>query len=142
MNQASASIIGLDVGTIRIGVAMASWPDGIASPYATLGNDAELFEGLKQIIKGMRVRVIVVGMPRSLSGQRTQQTGYVDTFVARLKAEVTLPVHLQDEAVTSVQAEEELKQRHKTYTKEDIDALSATYILEDFIREHRKGGAA
>jgi RNase H-fold protein (predicted Holliday junction resolvase) len=42
---------------------------------------------------------------------------------------------MQDEAATSRQAESELQARGKPYSKEDIDALSATYILEDFISE-------
>ena len=74
-------------------------------------------------------------MPRGLDGQRTEQTIYTENFVQELKSHLKLPVYTQDEAVTSRKAEEELTKRGKQYTKEDIDSLAATYILDDFLQE-------
>jgi putative Holliday junction resolvase len=79
---------------------------------------------------------LVIGLPRGLDGQETAQTRAVREFAEQLKPAVQLPYYWQDEAVTSRQAEEELKSRGKPYQKGDIDALSATYILEDFLRDH------
>jgi RNase H-fold protein (predicted Holliday junction resolvase) len=53
-----------------------------------------------------------------------------------LGQKLPLPISWQDEAVTSVRAEEELRARGKPYVREDIDALAATYILEDYLHEH------
>jgi putative Holliday junction resolvase len=76
---------------------------------------------------------IAVGLPRSLDGNITQQTRDTILFINQLRASTTIPVFEQDEALTSRQAEAELIQRAKPYTKADIDALAATYILQDFL---------
>ncbi|MCX6728115.1 MAG: Holliday junction resolvase RuvX, partial [Candidatus Saccharibacteria bacterium] len=55
--------------------------------------------------------------------------------VAKLEKVIIVPTHLQDEALTSVKAEEELKSRGMPFEKGDIDALAATYILQDFLDE-------
>ena len=77
---------------------------------------------------------LVIGLPRGLEGQTTPQTEATQTFGSSLAEQLKLPVNWQDEALTSAQAEAELKARGKPYTKEAIDALSATYILEDYLR--------
>ena len=59
-------------------------------------------------------------------------------FTKQLKQSFNLPVYFQDEAVTSKQAEAELQARGKHYEKSDIDALAATYILEDWLGEHKE----
>ena len=75
----------------------------------------------------------MVGLPRGLDGQRTAQTEEVEAFARGLGERFGLPVHMQDEAVTSKQAEAELEARGKPYGKGDIDALAATYILQDWL---------
>jgi putative transcription antitermination factor YqgF len=71
-----------------------------------------------------------------LDGQHTSQTVAVEEFKAELERTLSVPVYWQDEALTSRLAEDELKARGRPYKKADIDALSATYILEDFLRDH------
>jgi putative holliday junction resolvase len=83
---------------------------------------------------------LVLGLPRGLDGQETAQTKSVRAFGAELEQALHIPLYWQDEAVTSHQAEEELQARGKPYRKEDIDALSATFILEDFMRDHPEVG--
>ena len=56
--------------------------------------------------------------------------------MGQLKAQVKIPIELQDEALTSVLAEKELASRRSSYKKADIDALAATYILEDYLTSH------
>jgi RNase H-fold protein (predicted Holliday junction resolvase) len=62
----------------------------------------------------------------------------IEQFVLELKQHFPLPVYMQDEALTSKHAEEELQARGKLYSKEDIDALAATYILDDWLTEHHE----
>jgi len=81
----------------------------------------------------------VVGLPRGMQGQHTAQTAEAEAFAKSLRAQSGLPVHMQDEAVTSKQAEDELKGRGKPYGKGDIDALAATYILQDWLASQEKG---
>ncbi len=139
MTDNDTSVIGLDIGSRRIGVARATWPDGLPAPLTTLTNDDSLLQQLKLLVAAERVVVIVVGRPRGMASQVTEQTRYVDNFTEKIRSEFKLPLYVYDEAGTSLKAEEELRSRSRPYTKADIDALSATYILEDFLAEHANG---
>ncbi len=136
MDQTPSSIIALDIGEKRIGVAVASTIARLARPLITLILDENFFTNLVEIISREDVSEIVVGMPRNLDGQPTSQTFFVETFVNELQQHTSLPIQFQDEAVTSRLAQEELEARGKTYAKADIDALAATYILQDYLDEN------
>lgn len=139
MSIRPASIIGLDLGASRVGVAHAIWPDGVAYPMSFIVNDSEFFIKLNKLVSEENVTLIVAGRPRNLSGNDTAQTKYAEELGMKIKSSTGLPLFFQDEAATSIKAEGELKGRNKPFTKGDIDSLSATYILEDFINEHPKG---
>lgn len=136
MLTSDSSILALDVGAKRIGVASANSVARIAHPLATVTNDADALAAIKQIIKDERAALLVLGLPRNLNGDSTAQTDAVRAFGAALEPILGLPVHWQDEAVTSVKAEKELEARGKPYQKSDIDALAAAYILEDYLNDH------
>ena len=127
--------LALDVGRARIGVALANNVARIASPVTAVMNNEHVWESLAKLVAENQVKLVIVGWPRGLNGQETEQTQYVATFVENLQRELDVEVKLQDEAVTSVQAEAELQQRGKNYEKGDIDSLSAVYILDDFLQE-------
>ena len=135
MTSATGTILALDVGAARIGLALASHVARLARPYGALAHGDDVLDRLREICDKERVSQVVIGLPRGMSGQATQQTATVESFGQRLES-LGLPVHWQDEAVTSVRAEEELRSRGKSYTKGDIDALAATYILEDYLHEN------
>lgn len=132
----------LDVGGRRIGVALANSMARIPSPLTTLDAPMTTAQSIQNLIEQHTVVALCVGLPRGLDGQETDQTRAIRAFVEDLKRTVTIPVYLQDEAVTSRQAEAELQARGKPYVKGDIDALAATYILEDFLRDHSEGFAS
>jgi putative Holliday junction resolvase len=132
--QQSSSILALDVGHKRIGVAIADAIARLPRPLTTIEVDENVLKKIADLAAENNANELVVGLPRGMEGQSTEQTKYSEDFVRRLKQKTGLLVHMQDEAVTSAQAEEELRQRGKPYVKGDIDALAATYILEDFLR--------
>jgi len=134
MTVSSGTIAALDLGTARIGVAIADMQVRLAHPVDTLRNDDSLVQHLREFCDQEHVTQLVIGLPRGLEGQTTPQTEATQTFGSSLAEQLKLPVNWQDEALTSAQAEAELKARGKPYTKEAIDALSATYILEDYLR--------
>lgn len=136
MAVTNSSVLALDVGSKRVGVAVASVIARLPHPVTTLNNDDNFFESLKSIISQEDAGALVVGLPRGLQGQDTDQTRAIEAFVEELKQQIDLPVYLQDEAVTSEHAEAELKGRGKPYDKGDIDALAATYILDDWLANH------
>jgi putative Holliday junction resolvase len=132
MPQTLSSILALDVGSARIGVALASSIVRIAVPFVTLDALTDVDQQLAQIINSEMVNTLVVGLPRGLDGQETEQTITVRDFAESLK-HFGLPIHFQDEALTSRKAKDELESRGKPYVKADVDALAATYILEDYL---------
>lgn len=135
MAAGSDTILALDVGNARIGIALAHVAARIPHPIGAVPHDEAVFNRLREFCEQEGVAQIVVGLPRGLEGQETAQTGEVRAFGARLEKELSIPFAWQDEAVTSVQAEAELQARRKPYTKQDIDALAATYILGDYLNE-------
>jgi len=132
-------VLALDSGSSRVGLAIASWPGGVPTPYATLENDQNFLEKLTKIIQQENVQYLVVGYPRGMNGEGTSHSHDVTSFANRISESIKVQLFFQDEDLTSIKAEAELKSRKGTYRKEDIDSLSATYILEDFINEHPKG---
>jgi putative Holliday junction resolvase len=128
-----SKILALDVGDVRIGVAMADAELKFANPLTTLTNDEHIWDALGALIQENQVQTVVVGLPRSLQGHDTAQTQICRLFAQSLSERLQIGVVLQDEAATSVKAEAELRSRKKPYEKADIDALAATYILEDYL---------
>jgi len=126
----------LDVGGRRIGVAMANAIALIAHPLATIENTDDIYAVIQKLIDSEDVAMLVVGLPRGLEGQHTDQTRAVEAFVDALKKHISIPIHWQDEALTSQKAEAELQARGVAYKKGEVDALAATYILDDFLGDH------
>ena len=129
----SETILGLDVGAARIGMALANTISRLPRPIGAVANDNSVIRHLTDICWRESVTHIVVGLPRGLNGQETPQTASVRAFGEMLARQLSIPLTWQDEAVTSVQAEAELRAHGKPYSKADVDALAATYILEDYL---------
>lgn len=130
------NILALDIGQRRIGAALANSLARLPSALVTLNNDASIWDQVDAIIKKENIGAIVVGLPRSLNGGETAQTRSVRDFAGELKRRTDLPIHFQDEALTSHQAEAELRQTDRAYDKADIDARAAVIILGDYLNSH------
>ncbi len=130
----SRAVLGLDVGARRIGVAKAELDTKLAVPLKAVLVDGTEFEQLQAIIDEYTPVVIVVGYPRNQSGDATAQTAIVESFASRL-GRFKIDIAFQDESLTSVIAEERLRQRG-SHTKADIDAEAAAIILQDYIEIH------
>ena len=130
-------IIGLDVGTKRIGVAKADTSVRIAIPNGyVLVNGQEIPEILR-IARLNDTNFFVVGLPRSNDGNETAQSVYARKFADTLAASMPdARIYFQDESLTSVVAEERLKKRKKNFEKGEIDAEAASIILQDFIEHY------
>lgn len=131
------TVLALDVGDKRIGVSVANTVTRLPRPLTTVIVDGSELDQIKQLVSDNQADTLVVGLPRGLDGQETAQTAKIREFAGKLDS-LGLKVALQDEAVTSRQAEDELKARGKKYRKEDIDALAATYLAEDYLRENKQ----
>ena len=127
-------IIGIDYGEKRIGIARIHPSVRIAEPLgvvdATSGN---MFQQIENYIKKYEAVAVVIGLPRGLDGQETNQTAICRSFAAKAKKELSADVYVIDEAGTSSAAKESLGL--KPSAKTDVDALAAGIILEDFINQ-------
>lgn len=133
MNQKNSAVLALDVGEKRIGVAAADGVVPIARPLGFIEVDGTEVDKINQYALDEKAGVIVIGYPRNQSGEATAQTKFVEDFKQKLEEKVDLPMVFQDESVTSVIAEERLKQSGRPYEKGDIDAQAAALILQDYL---------
>lgn len=93
--------------------------------YDTIENDKELFKKLNNIIKKEDIKKIVVGLPLSLSGSKTQQTIETEKFIELLEQKIDIAIESEDERLTSVQAS-------KTNNR-NIHEEAAKLILEGYL---------
>lgn len=127
------NFLALDVGERRVGVAVANAVAKLANPLTVLNFDDAIWEEISGLIEKEAIGTIIVGLPRALNGNDTEQTRFTRNFAAELREKTDALVVMQDEALTSRQAEAELRARGKVFAKGDIDSLAATYILEDYL---------
>lgn len=132
-------IIGLDVGTKRIGVARADSTTRIAMPSGFINVDGTEWEEISRLAKLYNTNWFVLGLPRSNEGNETKQSQYVRSFAKELLKRIPdAKIRFQDESLTSVVAEDRLKARKKTYEKGEIDSEAAAIILQDFLETFNK----
>ena len=135
-------LIGLDVGTKRIGVAKADSAVRIAVPQGTIAVDGTEFEQLARLARVHGTTFFVVGLPRNNNGEETAQSQYSREFAKKLKSKIHgAKVAFQDESLTSVEAETRLKSRKKksSIEKGEVDSEAAAIILQDFLENFANG---
>jgi putative Holliday junction resolvase len=124
------NIIGLDVGSKRIGVARVNTFVKLPEPLQHIDVDSQdAFEAILSIISEHEASAIVCGLPRGLDGQETSQTTISREFALKLKEYTEIPIYMIDEAGTSKEADERLT-RNSSISR---DSMAACIILEDFI---------
>ena len=133
--MSSQSLVCLDVGEKRIGVAVADTAIKIAVAFDTVVVDGREIEAIAEIIVREKAKTIVVGYPRNQQGETTAQTNYVELFAQKLE-DIAETIVFQDESLTSVIAEQRLIAIKKPYNKGDIDAQAAAIILQDYMESN------
>ena len=135
-------LLGLDLGTRRIGLAISDAAALIAFPIGALesrGRRRDL-EAIAQLIRERGVRAVVVGLPLHLDGRAGPEAESARSFAADLAESTRLPVELVDERWTSVEAERVLRDapRSQRRRKQNVDALAATLILRSYLERPRR----
>lgn len=142
--QLRPRVLGLDVGSRRIGLAVSD-PLGItAQGLATLQrkNKRQDFELLAAVIRKYEVSEIVVGYPLRLSGDAGAQAEKMQQFAQELRDRFSLPVHLWDERLTSTQANRILREAELSIRKrgQAVDRMAAVLILQSWMEA--RGGSS
>ena len=136
-------VLGIDYGARRIGLALSDATATLASPWRLLQRPPSDAETIRMIVAEVTalaqgddgLEAVVVGWPRRLDGSPNQQTPIVETFATTLRSRVTVPVVLQDERLSSREAESRLAVDEKDWRKRKlkIDAVAAAIILQDYL---------
>jgi putative Holliday junction resolvase len=135
-------VLGLDVGSRRIGVAVSD-PLGItAQGLETLQRKTKRqdFEHLQRVIQEYDVREIVVGLPLRMSGAEGIQSDKMQVFAEELRKRFRLPVHLWDERLTSAEANRLLRETDLSIEKRGkaVDRMAAVLILQGWMEAQGK----
>lgn len=135
------SVLGLDYGTRRIGIAGSDPTRLIAGALGCHREpeDGSVLEQLRTLIRERDVDTIVVGLPLTADGRRGDIAARAERFALRLRAEFGLPVHLVDERYSSQEADRWLAGRRRA--KGERDAAAAALILQQYLDGADGGGA-
>ncbi|HZR41723.1 MAG TPA: Holliday junction resolvase RuvX [Ktedonobacteraceae bacterium] len=146
-----ARLMALDVGEVRIGVAVSDATGWLASPYTTLHvsrDEQQTWEAIRRLIDETGAEGLVVGLPISLDGQIHAQGARIQDFAERLRPHISVPLTFWDERLSTVEAQRLLaqsgqserrkKRSGRSQTKrrkrgQEIDALAAAVILQDYL---------
>jgi putative holliday junction resolvase len=148
---ARQSILAVDYGRARIGLALADSETRMAQPLSTMEriNRSEDMRRLRELVREHSIRQIVMGLPLRLDGARGEMAEEVERFAQRLRKQIGVPVELVDERLTSWEAErlmEEIqgrfirdeklasdKKSKKAPAKMTVDAVAAAVILKEYL---------
>ena len=134
--MSSGRVLGLDLGEARIGVAISDDDRRVAVPFGTVRTGAPAdVKAIAAIVREEGVTQIVVGLPLQLSGRTGEAAEHARTFAGALQEALRLPVSLQDERLSSREAESRLAVLDKDWRsrKARLDAAAAAVILQDYL---------
>jgi putative Holliday junction resolvase len=133
-------ILGLDVGDVRIGVAVSDPLEVIAQPLTSIKRTSvrEDVESIKRLAAENEAGKIVVGVPKTLSDEMGIQAQKVLDFVESLRKALEIPIVLWDERLTTVEAERALIEADMSRRKRKkiIDKVAAVLILQGYLDSH------
>jgi putative Holliday junction resolvase len=140
-------VLGIDYGARRIGLALSDATGTLASPWRILQRPASEADTLVLLVDEISrlaqdpdgLHAVVIGWPRRLDGTPTHQTAAVEALVRALEDRLSVPVVLQDERLSSHEAESRLATRERDWRrrKEKLDAVAAAIVLQDYL-DHRQ----
>jgi putative Holliday junction resolvase len=137
VSEESGRVMALDVGGRRIGVAISDTARLLASPLTTIRAEprATALTQIATLIARHDVVDLVVGLPLTLRGEIGPQAQVVQAFVEELRKSLTVPIHLVDERLTSVEAERMMIELgvKREQRRARIDEVAASLILRDFL---------
>ena len=134
-------LLGLDVGTKRIGLALSDSSLTIATPFQTLHKDGfkKVAKVLVSIIKEHHIIALVIGLPKNMDGSEGPQSQSTRQFAENFKNFYPIPIIFWDERLTSVEAERRMLEADVSRQKRaaHIDQVAASIILQSFLESHR-----
>ena len=124
-------LLGIDYGTVRIGLAVSDELQMLAIPFKSIKNDDNAISFIKQFIVKENIGKIILGLPLNMKGKDTEITKIVRDYADKLKNDIGKPVILEDERLSSIASAKEIKLVKKD--KGDIDTNAAKIILQSYL---------
>lgn len=132
--------MGLDYGSKTIGIAISDELGFTAQPVETVERNGEnklrkSLARISEIVREKNIQKIVVGLPVNMSGKRGERVARTLEFVEKLKLRVDIPIVMQDERLTTVEANEILRESgvRCEERKRYIDQVAASIILKEYM---------
>ena len=134
-------IMAVDLGMVRTGLAISDETELLASPIGTVTERRleNLVDTVSEIAAQRQAAALVVGLPRNMDGSKGESAARAEQFAELLRERTGLSVVLWDERLTTVSAIGYLNQTNVRgkKRKDIVDTVSATIILEDYLRSRR-----
>jgi putative Holliday junction resolvase len=134
-------VIGLDLGDARVGVAISDPERRVAVPHGTIrtGQPPGELKAVAALVEELGITAVVVGHPRSMSGASGPRAQQAEAFAEALRAIVGVPVELQDERLSTAEAERSLREAGMSgrRRRQVVDESAATVILGSWLDAHR-----
>ena len=130
------TILALDVGDQRIGLALSDPTGLLASPLGTVERGTTDINDILNVALENSVTEIVVGLPLTLAGESRHQAGKVQIFVRELRTKTDIPVTMVDERLSTVQAQRMLRESEGSRRSRDrgrLDSAAAAVILQAYL---------
>jgi putative Holliday junction resolvase len=137
MDLANKRIAAIDYGTKRIGLAYTDELHISINPKDTIDNNEKKWDKLERFFQSERIAAVVVGIPYTADGNKTEWIETIENFIAELKEKFNLPVYTQDESSSSDRALNYMiasgVKKKKRGQKGNLDKMAAGVILGDFL---------
>jgi putative Holliday junction resolvase len=136
--------VGVDVGSVRVGVAACDPAGLIATPVRTLSRGEGDLDALAALVTEREAVEVVVGLPSSLSGRAGPAAAAAEAYAGELAARVPVPVRLVDERFSTVGAQRDLRDSgvDTRRGRSVIDQAAAVIILQGALDAERSSGLA
>jgi putative Holliday junction resolvase len=130
-------LLGIDYGTVRIGLALSD-PTGIlASPLPFLENQSpqQVISTMTALIETHQITGLVIGIPRNMDGTYGPSAQKVRDFIAQIQKSISLPITPIDERLTTAQASKQLSGigLNQKQLRKKVDSSSACLILQQYL---------
>jgi putative Holliday junction resolvase len=132
--------LAIDHGTKRTGLAICDPDETIVSPLPVKEGQQGLMEMIARTVATEQVGAVVLGLPLNMDDSAGPQAKLVFKFAEQLEKVLDIPVHFQDERLSSFGAQEKLAAAEltKKKKKKHLDAIAAAQILETFLEEKNR----
>jgi putative Holliday junction resolvase len=129
--------LGIDYGTVRIGLALSDPTGTLASPLPFLENQSpqQVTTALSELIQTHQIAGLVIGLPRNMDGTYGPSAQKVRDFIGQIQKSISLPITPIDERLTTAQASKQLSGigLNQKQLRKKVDSSSACLILQQYL---------